>query len=398
MHIRALSILCCFIFSVSFSQTHVIKGRILMDETQKPLANASVYLSNTSIGTASNDNGDFLLQYSLNGSLSLVVSSLGYQTYVQTIQADKLPQMLIIHLKYKVQDLGNVEVRSFDRDGWRKWATIFMESFIGSSVYANDCTLKNPEAIKFHFSEKKNELTAFANEQLIITNKALGYIIHYKLEKFKFNFESHFLVYTGYPLFEEIPFKKPSTQLNWKKKRAEAYYGSMLHFMRSLFKDELEKNGFEVYTIKKITDEERIRVNSIIEKLKDQNNKVFTNNDSLIYYRALVNNTDVKEIVLPFLKSRKDLFTSVDSTVGVLSFPDYLDVTYTKKSIPNEYTKYLPKASPTNVQRSRLGFANTTYVKVYADGNYYEPQNLVAEGFWSWWEKMATMLPFDYMP
>jgi len=31
-------------------------------------------------------------------------------------------------------------------------------------------------------------------------------------------------------------------------------------------------------------------------------------------------------------------------------------------------------------------------------GSYYNPTNLIMSGYWSWSEKIATMLPFDYKP
>ncbi len=399
MRVTILFVFCCFISSVSFSQTYSIKGKIVASDILKPVANAAVYLSNTSVGIASNNNGEFILKFSMNGRFNLIVSCFGYETYVQNIQTDKLPEELVITLKPKINDLGNVEVRAFDKNGWAKWGSLFIENFIGTSAYAYNCTIKNESVIKFHFLEKKNELVAFANEPIIIENRTLGYIIHYKLEEFRLNFDSKFLLFTGYPLFEEMASKRISIKVNWKKKREEVYYGSMTHFMRSLFKDELVKEGFEVHALKKVNDEERNRVYDLFERAKNQYHVVtIPDVDTLFYYNAVINNKDVTEIVFPFLLNKRNLLSPVDTTVSVLSFSNFLDVRYRRKDVPNEYIKYLPRKTRMGFQKSILGLLSADYVKVYANGSYFDPQNLFAEGYWSWWEKMATMLPFDYEP
>ncbi len=401
MRSNILFIFCCFIFSISYSQTHTIKGKIVTDDIQKPVANAAVYLSNTSVGTTTNDKGEFTLKFSLSGRFDLIVSSLGYETYVQNIQSNNLPEKLIITLKNKINYLGNIEVRTYDKEGWLKWGNIFVENFIGTSSYANNCTIKNPNTIRFHFSEKKNELIAFSNEPIIIYNKSLGYIIHYKLEEFRINFNSKFLLYTGYPLFEEMTSDNNKTKNNWKKKREEVYFGSMMHFIRSLFKDQLNKEGFEVRALKKVTDDEITRLHFLFEKLKNKANQIVVpDKDSLAYYQAVISNPNETEIVLPTLKNRNDLLSSstTDTTFKLLSFTDLLEINYLKKDIPNEYVKYLANKIEMSTQKSKIGLLNAKYVKLYSNGSYFPPQDLIAEGFWSWWEKIATMLSFDYEP
>ena len=78
-----------------------------------------------------------------------------------------------------------------------------------------------------------------ANEGIIIDNNAIGYTIKYDMDSFVHEYNSSVTVYSGYPLFEE---KKATTaaQLQiWKNAREETYYGSTLHFMRSLLKQQL---------------------------------------------------------------------------------------------------------------------------------------------------------------
>jgi hypothetical protein len=41
---------------------------------------------------------------------------------------------------------------------------------------------------------------------------------------------------------------------------------------------------------------------------------------------------------------------------------------------------------------------NNKSVIISADGSYYNVQDLLYEGFWGWWQRLATMLPYDYEP
>src|ERR1700712_5255477 len=62
-----------------------ITGRVLNQADTKPVADASVFLSNTSIGAKSAANGTFNLQNLKPGKYTLVISIIGFDTYSQAI-------------------------------------------------------------------------------------------------------------------------------------------------------------------------------------------------------------------------------------------------------------------------------------------------------------------------
>jgi hypothetical protein len=37
-------------------------------------------------------------------------------------------------------------------------------------------------------------------------------------------------------------------------------------------------------------------------------------------------------------------------------------------------------------------------VIVLANGSYFEGNEMMIQGYWAWWEKMCTKLPFEYWP
>ncbi len=71
-----------------------LSGRIIAADGKKPVVSASVFLSNTSIGSVTNENGEFILEHVPTGKFNLVVVSLGFETYTQSIQSDNLPPSL----------------------------------------------------------------------------------------------------------------------------------------------------------------------------------------------------------------------------------------------------------------------------------------------------------------
>jgi hypothetical protein len=103
---------------------------------------------------------------------------------------------------------------------------VFMDNFIGTSEFAEDCRLVNKEVLRLRLSKKTNTLKASAAEQLIIENNALGYILKYDLTRFEYNFDTQEFLYQGYPFFEEMVTTKKSS------KKMDQTIGKMLTTVR----------------------------------------------------------------------------------------------------------------------------------------------------------------------
>ncbi|MFL5741747.1 MAG: carboxypeptidase-like regulatory domain-containing protein [Flavisolibacter sp.] len=191
-----------FLSFPAFSQS-TVSGVVLDAEKGKPIPFASVFLSNTSIGTKTDDVGHFELSIP-NGRFDLVVSSIGYETHSQTIQSAEVNQLLTIKLKLREEKMETVVVEPFEKDGWVNWGNFFIENFIGNSEFASRCMIKNTGVIKFRDSKKNHQLNAYAFEPLEIENRALGYHITYQLENFSYDFNTHLLLITGYPFFQDL--------------------------------------------------------------------------------------------------------------------------------------------------------------------------------------------------
>jgi len=231
-----MAILLC----TSLSQAQVIKGKIIDTETGKPIPNANIYLNGTYLGTASDSTGNFTLTTGIKTNTPLVVSFVGYEMQTITNYADKI---LTIALKRKLNDLKEVTITGFDGMSREKEMKIFLTEFIGSTN--KDCVISNPDDIRFHYNNKTEVLTATVDNPLLINNKKLGYKLTYFLANFSYAPLS--TVYRGNYFFAEDTAGVGQEEIkNILKARDEAYFGSRMHFIRSLWSDELAKNNFEI--------------------------------------------------------------------------------------------------------------------------------------------------------
>jgi hypothetical protein len=224
----------------AFLCAQVIRGTVIDAATGSPLPNVNVYLDGTIIGTTTDSRGDFTLNNVLKTSNPLSVSYVGYQSQKINNYADK---NLSIALKPKVIALKEVTV-STDKISRARAMRIFLREFIGRNN--SDCDIANPDDIYFHYNKGEDLLTAGADKPLIILNKKLGYKVTYFLADF--SYKPYLTSYKGNYFFaEDTAGLKPEKMKRVRRARNEAYKGSRMHFIRALWANELDKNGFAMY-------------------------------------------------------------------------------------------------------------------------------------------------------
>ncbi|MES2373954.1 MAG: carboxypeptidase-like regulatory domain-containing protein [Bacteroidota bacterium] len=404
-----ITYLFCLISCTQLSAQLSLKGKVITADGGKPVALANVFLANTSIGTVSNEKGEFVIEQFPAGRYDLVVSFIGYESYVISLQSNRLPVDLEIKLKIKVNELKEVVLEPYEKDGWTKWGLFFMENFIGTSAFAEDCKLMNKDVIKFRFNRKKNILQAFADDRLVIENKALGYLLKYDLISFDFDFNTKRFFYQGYPLFEEMKAKREGIQKKWISNRQDAYYGSMMHFMRSLFRNKLIEQQFEVRKIIKLSSEEQVRVKAAYLKARIpvamNGHQVIVNDsksdihpDTLAYYRKVIQTPEDFNVLINQVLPGDSIAYAVDSISVGLDFSDYLQIVYPPKKAPIEYGKSIQKILRDVPITSEIFRLSSTPIIVLSNGTYFEGTNLISTQYWAWSEKIASLLPVDYWP
>ncbi len=234
--IKALFSAIAFLLFTAFAHAQVVKGTVVDATTGNPIRSASIYLDGLSKGTTSNAQGEFIL-YINETKKALIVSSLGYKA--DTI-GNYNGKTLTVKLSPRAQVLREVVIGDKSRE---KYMKMFLTQFIGSRN--EDCIIINPEAISFTY--RKRTLAANANQPLIIHNKKLGYKITYFLSAFSYARRSspNQTSYKGnYVFAEDTLGLTPDEIKKIHQARDEAYYGSRMHFIRSVWANDLKKNNF----------------------------------------------------------------------------------------------------------------------------------------------------------
>src|SRR5580704_14812260 len=203
----------------SQSSGSMLSGSVRDSASGKPVPGVSVFLNSTSKGTVTHDDGSFILTGIPPGRYQLVVSAIGYATIAMEITTRRLPPSLKITLRHQASELAAVTVEPYLKNGWKKWGKLFWDNFIGTTDNASSCSIKNKDALRFRYYLKSRKLTVSAVEPLIITNKALGYDLEYRLESFEYDWTTNIISYYGYPFFREMSTDDTTRQRKWEHTR-----------------------------------------------------------------------------------------------------------------------------------------------------------------------------------
>jgi hypothetical protein len=379
----------------------LITGVVKDVTNQQPVAGASVFVNNTSIGTVTNSEGAFALTVNYQ-QFDLVVSSIGFENAVIKITATNvaIPQQVL--LKPKPKELEAVTVAAFEKDGWNKWGRLFTELFIGVMPEASSVTIMNSDKIKFRYKKKEKLLEAIAFEPIIIKNNYLGYTLQYDLVTFEYTFSNRSLLVAGYPLF--IPMEgNEAKQRKWERHRKEAYEGSTMHFMRSIYRNKLTQDGFQIRVLQRFENTERTRVALRTQSLYNNNDWVEQSTqkgtqayDSAKYYTDILKQPKVNSVLSQQPITPDSIAYAIDSTTLGVFFNHYIEVRYNKK----ETTTYaqLEGHEPYPFRRSNITLVKPDELVVLSSGMHFEGTNLLRDGYWAYSEKITYMLPFDYWP
>lgn len=406
----------------------MLSGKVL-SERGEPLVGASVFIPSSSIGTRTDKQGGFMLENIPNERFKLAVSFVGYQVKILNVAAGTNASPYTIKLSLKPSELEEVIVRKYEKDGWRKWGKVFTDAFIGESAFSFNCSIENTATVKFVYSETGRQLYAYAGEPLTVENKALGYRISIELMDFKYSLDNNVVDYKMYPFFTKME-GTDEEEVVWKQNRELAYSLSLMHFMRSLHGNLLKQEGYQLRKVMLKSNLERQRVKEIYKSMQEDIQALAGNEtlgeegvlkkversfdkDSLKYYRRILRQEEYAKIVAPGNVSFKQIAQNTDTGTIILDFPDYLMVTYKREKEPIEFFNFKhqvdPDANNTLLRHTTalvavqdwpstvLNLTEGEAVEILETG-YFNNTNLMLDGFWGWWEKLATRLPYEYLP
>ncbi|MGA3243879.1 MAG: carboxypeptidase-like regulatory domain-containing protein [Bacteroidota bacterium] len=323
----------------------MIRGRVLDDSTGAPLPLANVFVSNSTVGTAANEEGKFELRGVPIGTQQIVASIVGYKPVSFATQVnDSVVQVIQFRLRARAVQLPGVDIEEKDPVEWRKHLQRFIDAFFGSTPNSERCRILNPQVLDFAYDEDADRLVATAREPLDIENLALGY--RFQCVIVLFTHSPPAFQYIGFTTFRPLVPRSVDEADQWKANRRNAYYGSKRHFLQALGKKTTKKEGFDVYSIR-------------------------------------------RDLMWSALKKPAGFEMNVDGLLSPgdspyekkLDFQDLLQVVYTRD----------------NVTRISLLELTGPSMTVFTNGLTANPLGLCSYGFWST-QRGAEMLPIDYEP
>jgi hypothetical protein len=428
---KLLPLLFLAITTTSIAQ-ETVTGTVVDDKTGAPVSGANIYINKTQSGTVSGSDGSFAIRPGVAERVELVVSHVQYEKKI--IILDKNERLAIkIRLLPKVSELGEIVVQSRNKENWKKWGSLFFDYFIGSSVFASDCEILNHDVLRFSFTNNEQRLRVKAGDKLLVRNNALGYVYHIDLDSFAYSFQTNSIVYTYTVFFEELQGVGLAERNEFQKKRLLAYLGSRIHFMRSLYQNRLQGEGFEVFRFVASLNTEKQRVNNLLlaQQAKDirtdrgtggdARRTVIMNKDSAAYYRSVLREADYifndSVRLFPGDHIRRN---SVAAGLAEFYFADTMLVRYNPhdsifkrraykgidkyKFRQHQFAEYTKNGSPlarnqsgSYLHASILYLVNPEPIFIQADGLYFEGLNLFTDGAMGW-KKIANLLPWEYEP
>lgn len=257
-------LLFLFCFSWSWVQAQkTFKGQVLDATDQSALEGVSVYFDGSSLGTITNAQGYFELQYPTSLNAPLVISYLGYATRsIEDLQQLKEGVTAKIYLEELAVALEEVVL---EPDTWsreRKYR-IFKRSFLGEDAAGQRAKILNPEVLRFYYNKAQATLYAYASAPIQIANKYLGYLVQYELLDFELSFytdtvtqewpEEYIVYYSGTSFYSPLSLQ---TKAKYERHRAQIFEGSALAFMRSLIQGRLKADGYRFFYERKEVDPE----------------------------------------------------------------------------------------------------------------------------------------------
>lgn len=349
------------LFSFTQNQTWVITGSV-MEGNQTPIPFASVYVNNTSIVTTANDKGNFTLKIPARfKKVELVASFIGYKSVTKIIERTNGKSLAYTFQLTSTNILSEVKVKAKMDKEWKKRWRIFESGLKGESPFTKDCLILNPEVVRLSYDSERKQVLATASEPIVLQNRAFGFKILFHMEAFQSDGEKTF--FAGNKFFQEIPAEDEKVKKRQVRNREIAYRNSFRNFLVSLAKNQLKENGFDLYTVRRLTDVYLTRI-LLSKEIADGNFKEISAQDICFW------NPETEQYIL---QSDKLLFIFALNRFDAKSVFVDRPSKYSRLVLPNQY----------------LLFNENGWITA--------PNGMIIYDFWGQ-EGFSNLLPNDYIP
>jgi hypothetical protein len=319
-----------------------LEGVIQDSVTAKAVPFATVFINGTTKGSTTDDNGFFAIK-NISLPAQLITSHVSYSTKMTNVNNTNLED-LIITLEPRNIKLPEAVVK--DKNLRQKNIDEFKRQFLGTNRVGKKAVLENDDVLIFsrsfndkeivisdsikqeilladtkgiirwredsmRISIKVNDIKSWtedstkititepvfiveAREPLIIDLPHLGYKLQVDLVNFSVqNIEgSPGCFFKGYYYYQPYQNLRKSKIRKYKKNRQAVYYNSTLHFLRSLYENQLEQNGYQILeTVSK----EKIDIKDHLTPIENNSRKVIDleNKNLSVYYNRKMNGKPV---------------------------------------------------------------------------------------------------------
>jgi hypothetical protein len=224
------------------AQTFNIKGVVRDAKTAEVVPFANVFIANTTKGTSTNENGEYIISKIPFGIVIVSVSMVGYAPARQTIRGETdATKEIDFTISPNEQELSEVKVSASRDKTWEKQFQRFSKAILGESPLAKACSFKN--SYQIDFEETKGVLKASSTRPIELENLALGYRIFFTLTGFVLANDE--IQYQGYARYEEIKPVSEKEANKWTQNRRMAFEGSDRHLFWALAQRKLKAEGYE---------------------------------------------------------------------------------------------------------------------------------------------------------
>jgi len=343
------------------AQKGQIKGKMVDAQSREELPFGNVFINNTTLGTAADSHGEFLLKDVPYGQVELVFSYVGYKPAQRKVVIERETTDLgTVYVIAQKEELANVEVKAKRDKEWEKHLEDFKKVFLGEDEMAKSCTILNPWVI--NFSESGNTLFARSDSPVEISNAGLGYKVVFYLNNFLSNSKGYAI--QGQAQFIEMVTGDGDQAFAWSVNRQRTYLGSSRHLFKTIIENRINGEGFQLYTDKPFADDSNVRSP---------------------YFKA-----ELGKKVIPF------------DTVGILHPPVKEGGRYVISLNPTVEVHYRGEralirtyrdiAYPVSWMEIRGG-----HLAVNKEGNPFNPADVIVSGDMNA-DRVARMLPLNYQP
>ncbi|OAV43108.1 carboxypeptidase-like regulatory domain-containing protein [Lewinella sp. 4G2] len=266
------------LFSLSsLSAQTILRGTVKDGATQEPVPFATVYIDGTTIGTNTDNDGAFSLDVSkVSLPANLVVTHLNYQRFVTEVKTTDRPYALLLAPQAAIAAV--IEVGD-DRQR-EKNIEEFTKRFLGVDAWGKAASITDTDPLYFERNFERQEIAKITRQTAdMLMNKELrdakwnaagdavsfdspvdftarstsplkldlphtGYTVFVDLQQFYLHYAQGLRNYYGTFYFVPAEAEGQAPKRRHWRNRKLAYYNSRQHFLRSLFADDLDAQGF----------------------------------------------------------------------------------------------------------------------------------------------------------